>query len=220
MKVINIRKDNESRGACIRLEGLQSEIHVTYSDGELELLPPLYLDFVKFAELIQQAFEGENDILVKTEEYFEAEILSMSFRFNDIRIIVTAENSNWYDMLKEYTIGMERAKYPKSFAVELDAETEMLYKNETAREHWKKAVKSAKSMTTLNVARRWAKMMQFYMSEEHQKLEDIVEKAYEEAMLDQDTGSTRTFATNALLQCWKYSAELKEYLSTKKEKRA
>lgn len=220
MKVINIRKNDSSRGAIIRLEGLQGEICVTYSDGQLELLPPLDMDLLEFAKLIQHSFEGKNDILPKAEEYFEAKISSISFAFKGIGITVNAENSNWYNTIKAYTIGKEKAQYPDSFIVRLDEETEMLYKSKDAREVWMNTIGCTNYETILNVARRWAKLMQFYMKEEHRKLEDIVEESYKQAVLNEDSETTRLFATDALVLCWKYGTELKEYLSTKKDRTA
>lgn len=220
-EVTNIRKDRLSgAGNLVRLEGVKLEIRVTYLDGELELLPPLDMEFIEFAKILQKFYEGESDFIPRLEEYFKGKISSMFFIFNGIGITVTEENSNWYDTLKAFTIGWEKAKYPRSFVIKLDEETDMQFKNETARERWKKAVEKSSSMRTLDVSRRWAKMMQYYMEVENQKLEEIVELAYDEAKLDEDVGSTIAFATNNLVQCWKYGDELKAYFCRKKEKTA
>ena len=217
-KVINIKKDVSGRRSVVRLEDYTMDLYVVFADGELNILPPLDMGFVEFAKMIQQFFEKGSEFIHGMEKCFGEKINSISFEFNGIGMNITPENSFWYDIVEQFLYTKENAWYGNGFVVTLDKSSEMQFKNETARAKWMKAVEN-QSFDIIDIARRWAKIMQSHLKK-GAKLEDIVDIAYQQANLSEDggTGTMELFATNILVQCWKYGDELKKICIAKRRR--
>lgn len=217
-KVVNIKEDICGRRSVVRLEDYAMDLYVVFADGELNILPPLDMHFVEFAKMIQQFFEKDSEFIPDMEKFFGEKINSISFEFNGIGLNITPENSFWYDIVEQFLYTKETAWYGNGFVVTLDKNSALQFKNETARANWIKAAEK-QSFDIIDLARRWAKIMQFHLRE-GEKLEDIVDMAYQQANLtgDSSTGTIEGLATNMLVQCWKYGDELKKICIAKRRR--
>ena len=98
--------------------------------------------------------------------------------------------------------------------IKIDETTEMLFKNEEAKEQWEKMVKKHSkdffSMGVVVYARRWAKYMQTLIAE-GKSVSQIAEEASLDADIEGITGFMHTCALHALCDTWKYGDELCEW---------
>ena len=194
------------------------DLYVVFADGELNVLPPFDMGFVNFAKMIQSFFEKDSEFIPNMENFIGEKINSISFEFNGIGMNITPENSFCYDIIEQFLYIKETAWYGNEFVIRLDKSSKINFKNETARAKWMKAVEN-QSFNIIDMARRWAKIMQFHLKK-GAKVEDIVDIAYQQANLSKDggTGTMELFATNILVQCWKYGDELKKICIAKRRR--
>lgn len=102
--------------------------------------------------------------------------------------------------------------------MEIDEKTEMLFKDEQAKELWDDVVQKnstdpyARGIVTY--ARRWAKYMQTLIAE-GKTIAEVAEQASFDADLEGITGFMYGCAVKTLSQCWKYGEELRVWHNSK-----
>jgi len=103
--------------------------------------------------------------------------------------------------------------------IQIDKTTEMMFKNEEAKEVWDKiAKKSPQSIyqdtAIVDFARRWAKYMQTLISK-GKSVDQIAGYTCDDSDFEGLSGHMYSCAIDALFKCWKYGDELRQWHNKK-----